>query len=540
MTADASALVLSTMQSFAASDLAFDAARVAAQTGFTVEEVRALLDAHFWNGALVAWSGRRQERTGLPPLFSRHAGDGPGIYTSNPAPDPRPPETMPMDWIVEAPGWLFREGLRIPCDPTTMPDPADTSVDVMWKRSPGDRFNVIDRIERAPRQTRPAAIGLGAIVHVDPGRRGITVRGEMGDVVVPMVRPDRPTLGEIVRVVWERPAFGHAYAPARFERIDARVKDWFLEPWLASLRRVLGVLVSDSEAILMALEEEGESIAPLEFLSWQHTPGTLVTILRAIATIEDDPSTRWVFAFDPDNPPEDAWRERFDLPEDAPLPKPRGDGPDDFASVVSTIAQSRGRPERAFAIEDDGDHHVLVVLTPDQWSALVGNGCLMPANEDADDDAPRPRSLAEARAALAPRWLDDAPFPDIHRLRAFFLAPQSQIVASKYEGIFSLPLPFGEDIYLRWGTTLRLGTWVHLSITAPLPLEDAWTRERLLAIEETLLSPIHVRVEESALDLALDLPFAGLGPCGLLAALRELADAWNDVKEALASSDDAG
>lgn len=530
MTTDASAAVRAAMQSLAASGHAFDAARVATLVELDAATVATLLDEHFWNGAIAAFGYRRQARTGLPPLFSRFAGDAPGVLAEGPPPDPRAPADMPTAWIVEAPGVLFREGFRMTLDVAeygaVMAEP-DTTVSVTWKRSPGGRFNVVDAVTRRDRRApRPSAcLSLAQVVHVDPALRGLTARGEGGDLVLPLEGAAPPGLGEVVRVVWERA--GAAYQARRFERLDLRVSRWFVPRWLEALRAHVPH-VPDHDALLASGDEGLEELtSPLDLVD--ATPGSIdvYLLLVAIDAARDEDEPRWIFHYDHKEPPVEDVLARLGLPADARLPRVTDDGPDAWAASVSTLAETRGLRERVFPVEGNGDDRLVVVLPPEAWYALVASGVLLPAEQSRIER--RPTTLEEARTALSPRWDDDEPFADVAALDTFLASPFGQLVPMDVPHFHRIAGSGEADGYVHV-LEPGLGPWVTVSTT----VAEEWDRETVLAIEAAIAPPVVMSMTEEALYLQIGMPLESISPRRLLAVMRTLHDAAKEARDAVA------
>jgi hypothetical protein len=512
------------MQSFAARGLVFDAKRVSAETGMAEAEVAQLLDEHFWNGALVAFGYRRQERTGLPALFSRHAGEPPGVSVEGPPADPRAPEHMPVDWIVEAPGVLFREGSRLSVDPAWYSDAAiaDLAVRVTWKRSPNARFNIVDGIRR--RDVLPPSTectSLGQVVHVDPGLRGVTVRNEKGDLAVPLAGTEAPWLGEVVLVTWERRAPGYPFEPARVRRLDVRVREWFPRRWWATLEQHLSGSLQDYKDV--ADELDGWD-APLELIAVDSEP-TLYSILSTIDDHRDPDEPAWIFHYDFKEPPIEDVLERLGLPDDLHLGGgPRSpDGEDAWTVAISRAAEARGLSERVYAVKGDGDNRTVVILEPDRWETLRRLGCLSAA----DDGEVRPRTLDEARACLLPGWDDDCPFDDAAAMKAFFTSPRGQLVDTGETDLLRLDLPI-EDIHVSW-SSWRGGSFVAFNLS----VSDAETPEDTMAVSEAIWPPVAIEQASTNVDLAIYMPLEGLSPRRALSAMQELYACWEAACAAL-------
>ncbi|HSO32150.1 MAG TPA: hypothetical protein VLT33_06535 [Labilithrix sp.] len=156
---DLDSAVRNAMLHCAQSRVSFDAAKIAAMLCVPLAPaIEQSIERWFWIGLLAHVGYRRHARTGASVLFNVHSGDIAGTLGYAPPEDPRPPEQMPTDWIIEVhtgqlpTGVLFRDGERAAFDNKRWGGPdfaIGSRVIAGWKRSPCGWFNIVDTLGSA-------------------------------------------------------------------------------------------------------------------------------------------------------------------------------------------------------------------------------------------------------------------------------------------------------------------------------------------------------------------------------------------------------
>jgi hypothetical protein len=249
-------------------------------------------------------------------------------------------------------------------------------------------------------------------------------------------------------------------------------------------------------------------------------------LVAAEAALTNYEAPTWIFGFDRKEPPYEALAAGLGI-----------GAAKDTAGITWLNAEAArlGRPLRLYEVAGDGDHQLLIALTPAEWTALVAKGCLV-----LDESTQALVGIGAAKGLPSPEagWEKRGAFQTFAELFAFLTQTYGQFVAVDDHEYAYMSMP-GKAPSIDVSTVFdaALSTqWVEFCCEVCDDAADVDT-DSLPDLCDVPEGASVLSFDNGALSLMLRVPVIALTPVVLFEILRSIRADQARLREELGLSD---